>query len=335
MKFITRLTYLIYYFRKIDFGKFIRNLNYSSKISGKSRIRLFADSIYSVFKYNISLTDYFHFRFFSLEDAERDEWAGTGFMYEYQLVMNPKGVRDVLENKICFLQHFKQFVKREFHSLDEIQANLLLADKLLANSSGRIVLKGSRGQAGAEVMVISCKEYSSASLIKQMKLKKFDLAEEFVIQHNLLMALSPAGLNTVRIFTQLLNEDVKFLGARLRISVNSPVDNMAAGNLAAPIDIDSGVVTGPGVYSDITKEGKSVHPVTGVAIIGFVVPFWKEVIELVKLAALNTPGNRSVGWDIAITNDGPELIEGNHNWCKLLWQLPVGKGLKKDLEGFS
>ena len=34
-------------------------------------------------------------------------------------------------------------------------------------------------------------------------------------------------------------------------------------------------------------------------------------------------------------NEGPELIEGNHDWCKLLWQLPVNKGLKHVLEKYK
>ena len=68
---------------------------------------------------------------------------------------------------------------------------------------------------------------------------------------------------------------------------------------------------------------------TGKAYSGLIVPYWREVTELANKAAMLSPENRSVGWDIAITANGPELIEGNHNWCKLLWQLPVKQGLKK------
>jgi len=109
---------------------------------------------------------------------------------------------------------------------------------------------------------------------------------------------------------------------------------MAAGNLAAPIDISTGKVSGSGVYSDITKSDESVHPVTGVSIVGFQIPFWSEACQMARDAALFDTRNRSVGWDIAITENGPELIEGNHNWCKLLWQLPVKKGLKSELEKY-
>ena len=67
---------------------------------------------------------------------------------------------------------------------------------------------------------------------------------------------------------------------------------------------------------------------------GFQIPFWKDTIKMVTSAALYSQENKSVGWDIAITEEGPELIEANHNWCKLLWQLPVKQGLKKELEKY-
>ena len=136
-------------------------------------------------------------------------------------------------------------------------------------------------------------------------------------------------MNTVRIFTQLTqNNEVTILGCRLRISVNSFVDNMAAGNIAAPIDEITGKINGVGVYSDITKIDEMFHPVTKTKIIDFEVPFWPEIIDLVKNIAILHPENKSIGWDIVITENGPGILEGNHDWCKLVWQLPVKKGMK-------
>ena len=104
--------------------------------------------------------------------------------------------------------------------------------------------------------------------------------------------------------------------------------------MAASIDANTGIVSGPGIYSDITKPKEHFHPITGVEIVGLQVPFWNETVAMVKKAALEHPENRSIGWDIVITENGPGFIEGNHDWCKLLWQLPAEKGLKSLLEPY-
>ena len=41
------------------------------------------------------------------------------------------------------------------------------------------------------------------------------------------------------------------------------------------------------------------------------IPFWKEVVEMIYICCKDVPGARYVGWDVAITKDGPCLIEGN------------------------
>jgi hypothetical protein len=204
---------------------------------------------------------------------------------------------------------------------------------LLVNASGKLVLKSHDGQCGWGVEVVEAADLQYDQLIAQLEKSGNDLAEEYIVQHPDLMKLSPSGLNTIRIYTQLnSHNEVELLGCRLRISVNSVVDNMAAGNIVAPINDANGLVESAAVYSDITKPDETVHPVTGTPIVGFQVPFWHETVTMIKQAALLHPECRSIGWDIAITTKGPELIEGNHDWCKLVWQLPVKKGLKPILE---
>lgn len=334
-KTLKRLLYLGYYLKQLDRQKLRNFLKYTQGISRKSTFEIVADVLQSSLKYNISILDYFYFRFFEKDTADRASYAGTGFMYEYQLKMNPPSKRKILENKILFNQAYQQFIRRMAFSAEALKADEKLVEKLLANLSGKLVLKGATGQVGAEVKVVKTGDFTPDSLIYFMQANHFDLAEEFVLQHPSLKRLSDSGLNTIRIFSQLnQNNEVIWLGARLRITVNSEVDNMAAGNLAAPIDITTGRVSGPAVYSDITKREAENHPITRAAIVGFQVPFWQETLQMVRKAAELYPENRSIGWDVAISSKGPELIEGNHNWCKLLWQLPVKKGLKAELEKY-
>lgn len=334
MQRIKRLFYLFYYLKELDFTRLKLYLNYSSTITGITKLGLIFDSVYSVFRYNTALMDYFYFGFYNLKNEERSEWAGTGFMYEYQLIMNPKNSRYLLENKLAFIGKFKSFVKRNCYSLQSLVDNPEFIKTLLNNPSGKIVLKNSFGQAGKEIKILNNNEISEDSLVELMSESHYNLAEDYIIQHPDMMKMSPSGLNTVRIVTQEDNGKIEFIAARLRISINSDVDNMAAGNAAAPIDLISGRATGPAVFSDITKVDISFHPLTNVKIPGFQIPYWNEILIMVKEAALMVPENRSIGWDIAITSAGPSLVEGNHNWCKLLWQLPVKRGLKDELERY-
>lgn len=323
---------MFYYLKELDLKRFGLFLNHASSVTGKSMVKLIADDVYSVFKFNTSLIDYFCFRFYEMKNFERSAWAGTGFMYEYQLMMNPKKVRWVLEDKAAFNDKFNSLINREYFQLEKTKKNPEIIKRLLENSDGRIVLKNSLGQAGKQIKIIISSEFTQDQLINVMKSGNFDLAEEYIIQHPEMMKLSPSGLNTVRVITQEKDGKIAIIAARLRISINSLVDNLAAGNAAAPLDPVTGIVTGPAVFSDITRTDIFFHPITGVEIPGFQVPFWKEVVALVIKAAMMTPDNRSIGWDVGIKASGPLLVEGNHNWCKLLWQLPVKKGLKKELE---
>lgn len=328
-----RIIYFIYYLRKLDRRKFRKFLNYFSSNLRISRVKMIVDIIISSFKYNISLLEYFQFRFFEHNHLKRRTWAGTGFMYEYQRIMNPPKTRIILDNKTLFYRKYKQLIHHKVADISDIQDNPDILETILANPTGKIVFKIANGKCGINVRIDRSKDYNKNNVLPFMKKEGYDLLEEYIIQHPDFMKLSPKAVNTVRIFTQIDNNDeVEILGCRLRISVNSEVDNLAAGNMAAPIDENSGIISGPAVYSDVTKPDEAVHPITGVGIIGFQIPFWTETLMMVKKAAKLHPQNRSVGWDIAITEIGPDLIEGNHDWCKLVWQLPVKQGLKPVLE---
>lgn len=330
MKYIRRLIYLGYYMKQTNRSRYSKFMNYVHHQTGISKLRLVADSIYSSVIYNVSLLEYFMFRFWEKDATQRQEWAGTGFMYEYQLKMNPKSTRETLLNKAKFLRHNSAFIEHKWIYINDGDWTKLY--NFLLCVKGKVVLKSVDGNCGIGVKVVDMRTTAVENVVDMATKNNLRLVEEYIYQHKDLMALSPSALNTVRIFTQIEDDKVVILGCRLRISINSDVDNMAAGNMAAAINTTTGALTSKGVYSDITKQPEAIHPVTRVPIVGFQLPHWDMVIKKVSAIALHNRENRSVGWDIAITDSGVDFIEGNHDWCKLVYQLPVAEGLKKELQ---
>lgn len=335
MRAIDRTLYLGYYVKKMNWELLNKFLTHTSKITGRSKLNLWADAIKSVYTYNISILEYFQFRFFEKNSEERSEWAGSGFMYEFQQKMNPIAKRNILEDKVRFFEFYQEQTGRSFATLEELKTNKKNIDGF-KNKAKKVVIKEVSGGCGRGLEILDLSHLSQQQLIKRMEETGNFLAEDFVEQHASLNQLSASGLNTIRVITQIdQNGEALIIDSRLRISVNSIVDNLAAGNIVVGIDSISGKVNTKGVYSDMTKEPVLDHPHSGINLIGFQVPYWKEVLDLTKKAAESMAQyNKSVGWDIGITNEAPVLIEGNHDWCKLVWQLPIQKGLKSKLEIF-
>ena len=328
MNFLRRLAYLAYYFRRMDWPLLRSFMAHVGDQHGMSHARQAIACVADSLRYNISPLEWYQFGFVSLSSKEKATWAGTGTMYEFQLRANPPASRRVLADKRRFYEAYRQFFQHDLWSIEELQGDSGLRERILGDHE-KLVFKDATGNCGTSVRIVPTTDLNTAALVSWMQEKGYDMVESHIQQHPDLQALSPSGVNTVRIFT-LIDEQGAYqvLGCRLRISVDSPVDNLAAGNLAAPIDESTGIVDGPGVYSDITRKPETVHPVTGISIEGFQVPHWHETLEMVEKASRLDPENRSIGWDVVITPDGPGLIEGNHDWCKLVWQLPVNAGLK-------
>jgi hypothetical protein len=104
------------------------------------------------------------------------------------------------------------------------------------------------------------------------------------------------------------------------------VDNMKAGGLIAAVDLATGAL-GP-ACKGYGGEDHAVHPATGAAIVGRVLPDWAAVTALARRAhAAAFADYVLIGWDIAMAPEGPLLIEGNGKPGVLMPQRAARRGL--------
>jgi hypothetical protein len=120
------------------------------------------------------------------------------------------------------------------------------------------------------------------------------------------------------------------LFAIMRMPVGDAVaDNFSAGGIAAPIDVGSGRL-GTGIRKDARVMVAQVHrhPTTGTPIAGHAVPGWTDGAALVCRAHAAAPRSTPiVGWDLAFTDRGPVLVEGNNVPGINLIQMPIDTAL--------
>lgn len=133
--------------------------------------------------------------------------------------------------------------------------------------------------------------------------------------HPALEPLTSGATPTVRALTILDEQGRPELVAtvfRMSIGNNRTVDNIHAGGLACAVSLDDGTL---GLASNLGSDARlgwhSHHPTTGARIEGTQLPLWDEVKSLAVRAHGAVEGRIVIGWDIAIAEDGPLVIEGN------------------------
>jgi hypothetical protein len=147
------------------------------------------------------------------------------------------------------------------------------------------------------------------------------VAQERLTDHPGLQAINTSNaLQTVR-FTMLLDHRPDaILFSWLKLAPRAAeVDNYfhgLTGTVYADVHPEHGRVRGlwaprPGA---VGSDWVARHPVTGADLTGVTVPLWDEARGLADRASRLFLPMRTIGWDVAITRDGPVLIEGNARW---------------------
>ena len=139
--------------------------------------------------------------------------------------------------------------------------------------------------------------------------------EPYLKQHHKLNELYAQAISSIRIVTICRNNEITVYSRVIRIgSEGSHATSMALGAIAVEID-NNGTLCSLGHKSKKPNFGKFTHhPDTGIQFQGFQLPMWPEVIKLAKDAHTVLDDIPSIGWDIAITENGPIIMEANNQW---------------------
>jgi hypothetical protein len=148
-------------------------------------------------------------------------------------------------------------------------------------------------------------------------------------QHPVLEAAAGRAVGTLRIVTVRRDAMPEVLYALWKIPAPAAMsDNFwQEGSMIAPIDCQTGVVGQVRVGTGVKGRTIDTHPVTGAALTGLQLPDWQAALTLAREGHAVMSEFGVIGWDIALTSDGPTIVEGNANPHHMLYQLAHRRGI--------
>lgn len=314
-----KIRYLIYCIVHMDYANFFRTINEVHKKSGRSRIWLFFDIIYCGLKFGAGYRDYAVCQWYDLTEAQRKTYMTRALNNQIVRLQNNRDYYHYFDNKQDFNRVFAKYIKRKWlytpeSTIDDFREMMSDLDE--------IIIKPCDLNCGIGVEKLQKNNFASLEEMYEYITSKGNfMIEEVIKQHPDINKIYPYAINTLRIVSVLTDGVCNIVYAFIRIGNNMKVvDNINNGGMCAPIDLETGRITHVGY----DKDGNTYecHPITGTKLVGYQIPRWQEALDMVREAALVIPQMGYIGWDVAMTPDGPCFVEGNNLPGHDILQLP-------------
>lgn len=249
--------------------------------------------------------------FWKKSNVERKKCLTYNRILKLFYKLNQKEYIHYLNEKPDFNAYFSDFVQRGWLHSEKATEKEFVAFVKMYDSVIIKPVAGVEGERIRKFVLSNNPDTDLSSMFKELK-KENVLVEEIIKQHPR-MVFGNSSVNTIRTHT-ILGKDGKahVVKAILRVGVgDSVVDNYAKGGFIYEVDIKTGLISSYG-QSHVNSQSY-IHPGTDIVMLGYQIPNWDKVIEGSKRAAEHLPQIGFIGWDVAITENGIQLIEGNHN----------------------
>lgn len=301
MRFIKRIL-------KIDYKRMFNTVKDIQKRSGKSFVFITFDIIRCYFKFGSGYIDYFLFFFEDLSDERKATFINRSVNESYIRKLNDPNYYHIFSDKPEFLKTFKDYIKRDWVFLKECSYEDYLN---FIHKHPKFICKPDDGMCGIGVSIIDTSDKDPKVIYDELIKNNTLLLEELLIQDESISKIYPYSINTIRVYTININNEVHVMFKAIRIGNHGKiVDNFNNGGMFSIIN-DEGIIAKPAI--DKLNNVFIKHPMTNTLIEGYKIPRFNEIIDLCKKLALVVPEIKYAAWDIAITKDGLDIVEGNEH----------------------
>ncbi len=273
-------------------------------------VYLWADFLWCSIVHGVIINHYTRGQFYKLKGCERRKSLTYRRIIKAFDNMNTPNYIKILNSKHLFNAHFAPFIRRKWLYSKEMTFEQF---SRLCGNCENLIIKPEEGVEGCNIRKIPPPRdlQSLSKLFEELSSGSY-MIEECLIQHPE-MVYGNTSVNTIRAHSIIdKNGEVHLSKMLFRVGVgDSVVDNYAHGGCVYEVQLETGRIISP----SLKKDGSEVfiHPQTDIYMLGRKIPYWDTVCNGVKQAHSMLPECRFIGWDVAITEDGIELIEGNHN----------------------
>ena len=313
-----------------------RHKSYFPEITPKSSGKIFWEQVRQIMKYQAPNTYYFTYGCDVKSLRECDEYVNYLYFRNRReslnfsskvncaCILRDKMLFNIFANGIGIATAKNEFYVSEGQVYDFETKMQIPIDKLCENDHS-LFCKLVDGECGNGVfqltiikgdVFINGKASSKDDLLNILTAGRY-IAQSIIKQHPLMSSLHPSSINTVRLVTirGLKNGIIQAIPSILRMGTGeSIVDNTSQGGIAVGIDMKTGRLSQYGFFNPEFGLKVERHPDSGILFSQFVIPFFEEAKKQAIYFHSMLPGLHSVGWDIAIGENGPIFIEGNDNW---------------------
>ena len=309
-----------------NYKRYYGDLKALSKEIHKPAWLMFLDTAVCTLRYGSGLQDYLNFRFYEKDHAQRKNYVSVGYLDKAITHLSNIKWSPYISNKTSFHKNYGKYTRRDFFDPEGGYE----AFEAFLERNPVFIYKPQIGLGGKNVAKMVAAEIPDKKAFFEQVMDEKACLEELVIQHPAWEALRPGCVNTLRIITGAAKGQSWLVFGAARIGSGKGIaDNFHMGGSAVLIDMETGRLTGNGFDKKLNEHEFSA---TGIRYDGYEIPYFEEIKQMCLEAALVNDQIHFIGWDVAITPNGPLLIEGNRGSGFDLPQVLAKRGLKDMLD---